>query len=119
MKKIALAAFLPSARGMVRGLRFCAAAVALHGMLLWLSTASKSFFPNAFDVAEGFIFWALAAPALLLASPFASILWDLGLMNAPGWLAWPKPLGIALAYLVWIAVLSGLAQAVQWWSNKN
>lgn len=119
MNKILFAAFLPSARGMVRGLRFCAAAIALHGLLLWLSSAIQPFFPHAVDVAEGVIFWALAVPALLLASPFTSILWDLGLMNAPGWFAWPKPLGIALAYLVWIAVLSGLAQAVQWWSNRH
>lgn len=119
MNKILLAAFLPSARSLVRGLRFCATAVALHGMLLWLFAAIKSFFPGVFDMAEGVIFWVLAVPALFLASPFTSILRDLGLMNAPGWFAWPKPLGIALAYLVWVAVLSGLAQAVQRWSNKN
>ena len=119
MNKILLAAFLPSARSLVRGLRFCAAAVALHGMLLWLSTAIKSFFPDVFDLVGGVIFWVLAVPALLLTSPFTSILWDLGLMNAPGWFAWPKPLGIALAYTIWVAVLFGLAQAVQRWSNKN
>lgn len=119
MNKILLAAFLPSARSLVRGLRFCAAAVALHGMLLWLSTAIKSFFPDAFDLVGGVIFWVLAVPALLLTSPFTSILWDLGLMNAPGWFAWPKPLGIALAYTIWVAVLFGLALVVQRWSNKN
>lgn len=119
MNNIFLAAFLPSARSLVRGLRFCAAAVALHGMLLWLSTTIVSFFPDAFDLVGGVIFWVLAVPALLLTSPFTSILWDLGLMNAPGWFAWPKPLGIALAYTIWVAVLFGLAQAVQRWSNKN
>lgn len=119
MNKILLAAFLPSARSLVRGLRFCATAVALHGMLLWLSTAIKPFFPDAFDLVGDVIFWVLAVPALLLASPFTSVLWDLGLMNAPGWFAWPKPLGIALAYTIWVAVLFGLAQAVQQWSNKN
>ena len=119
MNKILAAAFIPSAQRWVRGLRFCAAAVALHGVFLWLSIAIKSFFPNVFDLAGEVVFWVLAVPALLLTSPFASVLWDFGLMNAPGWFAWPKPLGIALAYMVWITVLFGLAQAVQWWSNKN
>lgn len=119
MNKNLLEALLPSARSLVLGLRFCAAVVALHGMLLWLSTAIKSFSPDVFDLVGGVIFWVLAVPALLLASPFTSILWDLGLMNAPGWFAWPKPLGIAIAYMVWIAVLFGLAHAVQQWSNKK
>ena len=88
-------------------------------MLLWLSTAIKPFFPDAFDFAGSVIFWVLAVPALLVTSPFTPILWDLGLMSAPGWFAWPKPLGIALAYMVWLAVLFGLAQVVQRWSNKN
>lgn len=119
MNKIPAAAFIPSAQSLVRGLRFCAAAVALHGTLLWLSTAMKSFFPDVFELAGEVLFWVLAVPALLLTSPFASVLWELGLMNAPGWFAWPKPLGIALGYMVWITVLLGLAQAVQQWSNKN
>jgi len=119
MNKIFAATFIPSARSLVRGLRFCAAAVALHGMLLWLSTAMKSLFPGVFDLVGEVLFWVLAVPALLLTSPFTSILWDFGLMNAPGWFAWPKPLGITLAYMVWVAILFGLAQAVQRWSNKN
>jgi hypothetical protein len=112
------AAFIPSARMLVRVLRFCAAAVALHGILLWLSAAVKSFFPSAFELAGEVFFWVLAVPALLLTSPFTSLLWSLGLMNAPGWFAWPKPLGIALAYTIWVALLIGLAQVIQWWANK-
>ena len=119
MNKVLAAAFIPSAPSLVRGLRFCAAAVALHGMLLWLSAAIKPFFPDVFDVVGEVFFWVLTVPALLLTSPFTSILWNFGLMNAPGWFAWPKPLGIALAYMVWIAVLFGLAQVVQRWSIKN
>lgn len=88
-------------------------------MLFWLSTEIRPFSPDVFDPVEEVLFWVLAVPAFLLASPFIPVLWDLGLMNAPGWFAWPKPLGIALAYLVWIAVLFGLAQAVQRWSNKK
>lgn len=110
---------IPSARSVARGLRFCAAAVALHGLSLGLSTVLKFFLPAVFDLAGVVIFWVLAVPALLLTSPFTSVLWDAGLMNAPGWFAWPKPLGIALAYGVWIAILFGLAQAVQYWSNRN
>ena len=119
MSKNLAAAFVPSAPRLVRGLRFCAGALALHGICLWLSTAVKSFFPGAFDLVGEVVFWVLAVPALILASPFASVLWDLGLMNAPGWFAWPKPLGIALSYMVWIAVLLGLAQAVQQWLKNN
>jgi hypothetical protein len=119
MNKILAAASIPSAGSLVRGLRFCAAAVALHGMLLWLSSAIKSFFPDVFDLVGEVFFWVLAVPALLLTSPFTSILWNFGLMNAPGWFAWPKPLGMALAYMIWVAVLFGLAQAIQRWSNKK
>lgn len=119
MNKILAAAFIPSARSFVRWLRFCAAAVALHGMLLWLSAAMKPFFPSVFDLVGEVVFWLLAVPALLLTSPFTSILWSFGLMNAPGWFAWPKPLGIALAYMIWVAVLFGLAQVVQHRSNKK
>jgi hypothetical protein len=119
MNKNLATAFIPSVRGLVRSLRFCAAVVVLHGFLLWLSAALKSLFPGVFDLLGEVIFWILAVPALLLTSPFSAMLWKLGLMNAPGWFAWPKPLGIALAYLIWVAVLLGLAQAVQRWANKN
>lgn len=119
MNKISAAAFIPSARSLARGLKFCAAALVLHGLLLWLAAAIKPFFPGAFDLLGSVFFWVILVPALLLASPFTSMLWHLGLMNAPGWFAWPKPLGIALVYMIWIAVLFGLAQVVQQWSNKN
>ena len=119
MNRISATAFIPSARGLVRGLRLCAAALVLHGVFLWLASARKSFFPDVFELVGNVVFWVLAVPALLLTRPFVSALWDLGLMNAPGWYAWPKPLGIALAYMVWIAVLLGLAQAVQQWSDKD
>ena len=119
MKKNLMQVFVPSVRGLVRSLRFSAAAVALHGMLLWLSTAIKSLFPGVFDLIGEVFFWVLAVPALLLTTPFTSILWKLGLMNAPGWFAWPKPLGFVLAYMIWIAVLAGLAQTIQRWANGS
>jgi len=128
MNKILAAAFIPSARSLVRGLRFCAAAVALHGVLLGLFglfLAAQSLLPD-----EGFLGSAsdligkvgllvLTLPALFLTSPFTPILWYFGLMDAPGWFAWPKPLGIALAYTIWVVVFLLLAQGVQRWSNKN
>lgn len=108
-----------SRRRLARGLGFCGAALAVHGMLLWLFAALKDFFPGASDVAAAVFFWALAVPALVLASPFSSILWSLGLMNAPGWFAWPKPLGIALAYSAWVALAFGLAEVVRRWPGKD
>jgi hypothetical protein len=113
------AAFIPSGRSLARGLRFCAAALALHGMLLWLSAALQSFFPGVFDRVGEVLFWVLAVPALLLASPFTALFWKMGLMSAPGWFAWPKPLGIALAYGVWVALLLILAQLAQRWTKRN
>jgi hypothetical protein len=103
----------------VRSLRFCGVAVALHGTLLWFSTVVEASFPNVFDLFGEVSFWVLAVPALLLTRPFASILWKCGLMSAPGWFAWPTPMGIALVYMIWVAVLFGLAQAVERWSKKN
>lgn len=106
-----------SLRWLVRGLRFCAAAIALHGTVLGLVAAVQALFPGMTmhlpsPVAE-MMFWILAVPALILTLPLTSVLWSLGLMNAPGWFAWPKPLGFALAYMVWTAVLLGLARIVQ------
>lgn len=124
MKKVRASVLSPSLRRLIRGLRFCGAAFAFHGLLLCLSSAIQSIFPGGFyDIDSqlfGMItFWILAVPALLLTAPFNSILWKYGLMNAPGWFAWPKALGITLAYTVWVAVFLGLAQALRWWYVKN
>ena len=88
-------------------------------MLIGLSAAIKLLFPGVFELGGEMFFWVLAVPALLLTSPFTPILWKFGLMNAPGWFAWPKPLGFVFAYTIWVVALLGLAQAVQRWSNKN
>jgi len=124
VKKFLLGVFTPSAQGLVRGLRFCTAAIALHGVVLWLSVAVQSLFPNGFlGSTSGLIgevsFFVLAVPALILTSPFVPVLWNFGLMNAPGWFAWPKPLGIALSYTIWVAVLLLLAQGVQRWCREK
>jgi hypothetical protein len=106
-------------RRLVRAFRFAAAALVLHGVLLSLSAALQPLFPDAFEVAGAVLFFVLALPALLLTSPFTSLLWSLGLMNAPGWFAWPKPLGIALAYAIWVALLLGVAQAIHKWPARR
>jgi hypothetical protein len=97
----------------VRLLRLAALALAAHGLLLALAAAVKPYFPEAFEFAGVLVFWVLVMPALVIASPFTALFWKLGLMHAPGWFAWPKPLGLALAYLTWIAALLGLAWALQ------
>lgn len=124
MKKVPAGVLTPSVRGLVRGLRFCAAALALHGMLLGLFLAAQSRLPEGFlgsasDLIGEVGFFVLTLPALFLTGPFIPVLWYLGLMDAPGWFAWPKPLGIALAYVVWVVALLGLAQVVQRWRPKQ
>jgi hypothetical protein len=102
----------------VRLLRLAATALAAHGLLLALAAAVKPYFPEAFQFAGVVIFWVLVVPALVIASPFTALFWKLGLMHAPGWFAWPKPLGLALAYVTWIAALLGLAWALQAWGRR-
>ena len=100
-------------------MRAGAAAVALHGLLLLLAEAIRNFLPRLPDAVSELLLWILAVPALLLTVPFNALLWKLGLMNAPGWFAWPKPLGIALAYAIWIAAFLLLAAAVQRLSRQQ
>lgn len=109
----AVKASMRSIRVLVRGLRCCGVAVALHGMLLGLATAVGSVVPAVPDPLGAWYFWVLAAPALLLTRPMTLIFWKLGLMNAPGWFAWPTPLGVALGYGLWVAVLFALALLVE------
>jgi hypothetical protein len=97
----------------VRLLRLAATALAAHGVLLALAAAVKPYFPEAFEFAGVLIFWVLVVPALVIASPFTALFWKLGLMHAPGWFAWPKPLGLVLAYVAWIVALAGLSWALQ------
>jgi hypothetical protein len=97
----------------IRVLHIAAAVLALHGLVLLLAAAVQWLFPDAsFEAVGEIAFFVLAVPALLLTWPFTPLLWQLRLMNAPGWFAWPKPLGIALAYVVWIAALLALAWLV-------
>jgi hypothetical protein len=124
MKKDESSVHSPLARGLVRVLRFFAGAVAIHGIFLGLASAFQTAFlggsPGTDSELIGVVyFWIVAVPALVLTFPFNSILWKWGLMNAPGWFAWPKPIGIALAYAVWVVILLGLAHIVQWKDCKR
>ena len=86
----------------------------LHGLLLLVAGGIQWLFPDRSLEAIGeAVFVVLVLPALLLTWPFMPRLWQLHLMNAPGWFAWPKPLGIALAYVAWIAALLALARVLQ------
>jgi hypothetical protein len=97
-----------------RVLRIAAAVLAAHGLLLALFAQGQALWPDfAPDWLGEAVFFVLALPALLLATPFEPLLWHLGLMNAPGWFAWPKPVGMALAYGVWVVALLVLSRLVR------
>lgn len=95
----------PLAARLARALHIAAAVLAGHGVLLGLAGAMKATFPAAFEAVGVVVMWVLLVPALVLTRPFTPLFWKLGLMNAPGWFAWPKPLGVALAYGAWIGAL--------------
>ena len=92
---------------MQTALRVLALVVVIHGALFaaaaWVPGAQRSI--DAFPLAEQLYFFGIVLPALALAAPFTPLLWTLRLMEAPGWLAWPRPLGLALVYATWVAVL--------------
>jgi nicotinamide riboside transporter PnuC len=98
-------------RTVSRLLRLAAVVVAVHGLVLVVFGQVQALWPDlAVDMVGEALFFLLALPALLLTAPFTALLWRLGLMNAPGWFAWPKPAGVALAYAGWIAGLLVLSQ---------
>ena len=65
--------------------------------------------PRLGDDAPGplasFVFFFLFVPASILAKPLLPALWKFGLMEAPGWFAWPKPLGYGVVYVIWFVGL--------------
>lgn len=82
---------------------WCAGLVAIHGVLLGLiALLPQVWLPEWLQVA---LLVAFAVPALLLAYPLQPMLWKWRLMEAPGWFAWPKPMGFLATYAVWIIVL--------------
>lgn len=103
----------PLAGKVARALHVVAAVLAGHGLLLWLVDALHDRLPAPPEAVGAVLFWLLAVPALVLTRPFTPLFWKLGLMNAPGWFAWPKALGVALAYGCWIAALLTVAWLVR------
>lgn len=99
----------PLAGKVASALHGVAAVLAGHGLLLWLVDALHERLPAPPEAIGAVLFWLLAVPALVLTRPFIPLFWKLGLMNAPGWFAWPKALGVALAYGSWIAALLAVA----------
>ena len=83
-----------------------ATAVAVHGTLFAVCSLALANVERAAPEVVGQIyFFAIAAPALILAAPLTPLLWRLHLMHAPGWFAWPKAEGFVLVYVVWVFAL--------------
>ena len=81
--------------------------IALHGAVFAGAAALVAWhgWAGVPELVQDAFFWSLAVPALVLAVPVAPLLWRLRLMHAPGWFAWPEPLGFALAYAFWTLAL--------------
>lgn len=98
-------------------LRVLAMVIAAHGLIFAAAVTLVSG-EHASDGPPWLVdlyFVGLLIPALILAAPLNRLLWWLGLMEAPGWFAWPRPLGFALVYACWVLALvaaSYLARAI-------
>jgi hypothetical protein len=94
--------------------RLLALAVAAHGVVFAVAAAILARLDNGHLEAAGDVyFFLIVAPAMVLAVPFSPLLWRLHLMHAPGWFAWPTPLGLALVYAAWVLVLFALSLLVR------
>jgi len=87
-------------------LRACSLLVAIHGAIFGLVDltlrASGWELP---ELLQQTAFFVLYVPAMALAAPLRPLLWSAGLIEAPGWFTWPKPLGYLLAYALWVIAL--------------
>ena len=91
--------------------RYLAMAIAGHGLLLALFAFGIG--PRIGDDApewlSSIVFFLIYVPASLLTKPLWQILWNLHLIQAPGWFSWPKPLGYVLVYVIWCGGLLTLS----------
>jgi hypothetical protein len=95
-------------------LRILAIAVAVHGLVFAIGSVTIARAENpAFELLGEIYFFAVLAPAMMLAKPFAPVLWHFHLMQAPGWFAWPKPAGFTLVYISWILALLAVSLLAQ------
>lgn len=91
-----------------RALRILAIALAVHGLVFALGSVTLARLEVPGLEALGAVyFFAVVAPALILAMPFSPLLWHFHLMETPGWFAWPKPVAFVLVYAAWVAALAG------------
>jgi len=99
---------------LARVFRLLSIVVAAHGVLVAVFAAGIE--PRLGDSAPGplasLVFFFLFLPASALALPLLPILWKCGLMQAPGWFAWPKPLGYVIVYAAWVVGLLALSLLV-------
>jgi len=98
--------------------RYLAIAIVAHGVLfaLYALAIAPRLGESPPQPVGSFGFFFLYAPASVLAIPLNPMLWRFGLMETPGWFAWPKPLGFAVVYCVWFAgflILSRVAAHVR------
>lgn len=86
-----------------RACKYLAVAIATHGLLLafFAFGIAPRIGDNAPEPLASFGFYFFVVPAMLLAKPLNPLLWNLHLIEAPGWFTWPKPLGFVLAYAIW------------------
>lgn len=97
--------------GVARIFRLLSFVVAAHGALVAVFAAGIE--PRLGESAPGplasFVFFFLYIPASALALPLLPLLWKCGLMQTPGWFAWPKPLGYVVVYAAWVVALLALS----------
>ena len=95
---------------LARIFKYTAIALAAHGLLFGLYALALAPLPDEGNYPFARIgFYSLYVPASILAIPLNPVPWKLGLMEAPGWFAWPKPLGFAVAYAVWVVGIMALS----------
>lgn len=81
-----------------------AIAIAAHGLLfaLYALAIAPRLGENPPQPAASFGFFLLYVPASVLGIPLNPLLWRFGLMETPGWFAWPKSLGFVVVYTAWV-----------------
>ena len=102
---------VPSLRVRLAGIfQYTSIAIAAHGLLFALYALALAPLPDEGNYPFAKIgFYCLYLPASILAIPLNPVLWRFGLMEAPGWFAWPTPLGFAVVYAVWVVGIMALS----------
>ena len=90
-----------------RVLLLTATALAIHGLVLAIFAflIEPTLRNGSYETLETSALWILYFPAMFLAKPLNSILWDINLINSPGWFSWPRPIGFVVVYGFWIGAI--------------